>query len=283
MANTAKSTATQTKQQALAVRDRLRAVATRGVAVARPFFASFWIFALIVGVIVAAQWTLFGKASVGIYINAAAFAALVGLGLRVERARQLAISAAIIPVATMASLSLPQTTNFAQTVVFYDALLVLALVYRFMFTLDHPLDSIRLTVRGYLIALPLMMVIGQALGVIGYGLLRHQYTFEHTSLPLVAATTAVFAITEEVLLRGLIQQRASLVFHPALAAVLSTVLFVAMSFGHTGSYLVPLFALILGSVLSATYYFKQNLVLTITMNLTAKLVYIGLMAGFIFR
>jgi hypothetical protein len=47
--------------------------------------------------------------------------------------------------------------------------------------------------------------------------------------------------------------------------------------------LAPLFALISGIVLSFTYYKKQNLVLTATINAAMKLGYIGLIAGFIFR
>ncbi|HTB48992.1 MAG TPA: CPBP family intramembrane glutamic endopeptidase [Verrucomicrobiae bacterium] len=229
-----------------------------------------------------AQLTLLWRPTVGVYFNAGALAVLVGLAVWRESIRQLAISVAIIPVATMIALSIPQTTVFAQTVVFYDALLVLGLVYRFIFTLDHPLRETRMTLRGYALALPLMVVLGQLLGVIGYGMLRNHYAFGNTSLPMVAATAVVFALAEETLFRGLIQQRASQAMHPMLAAILSAMLFTFTAI-NTTTILAPLFALLLGSVLAFTYYKKQNLVLTFTINALAKLSYVALMASFIFR
>jgi membrane protease YdiL (CAAX protease family) len=248
-----------------------------------PLFKSFWIFLVVVVVIVGAQISLFEKPIVGVYVNAAAFAILVALGLWKARARELAISAAILPVSMMITLSLPQTSTFAQSVVFYDAILIMALVYRFMFTLDEPVGNTSLKLRGYLLVLPLMLVLGQAMGGLGYSILRHQYTFGHTALPLVAAASVVFAIAEEVLFRGLIQQRAMKVLHPITALVLSAVLYASFTFGHAGSYLAPLFGLIMGIVLAFTYYKKQNLILTIALNAGSKLAYVGLMAAFVFR
>lgn len=248
----------------------------------KPLVKNGWYVAAIFLVIAVAQLTLLWRPVVGIYFNAAALALLVGLALWRESLRQLAISVAIIPVATMIVLSLPQTTVFAETVVFYDALLVLGLIYRFIFTLDFPLKETRLGLKTYAFVLPLMVVVGQVLGVIGYGMLRHHYTFGNTSLPLVAATAVVFALAEETLFRGLIQQRASQVMHPLLAAILSTFLFVLTSIDNT-TLLAPLFALLLGAVLSFTYYKKQNLVLTMAINATAKLTYVALLATFVFR
>jgi len=248
----------------------------------KPYFKDFWIFGIIVAVIVATQVTLAVTTIGGIYVNAAAFLILIGLALWKERARALAISAAILPVANMISLALPQSTEFAQTVVFYDSILVLALIYRFMFVLDQPLKETKLGKLGYLTVLPLMAIIGQVLGVIGYLMLRHHYPFDHTSLPLVAACVVVFALAEEIYFRGLIQQRGSVLFNPVLAAILSLILFVFSTIGHV-LILVPIFALILGIALVTTYFKKQNLILTFTINAVTKLAYIGLMAGFIFH
>lgn len=191
----------------------------------KPLWKSSWVMLAIILVIVVAQLTLLWRPIVGIYFNAAALALLVGLGLWKEKVRQLAISVAIIPVATMIVLSLPQTTTFAQMVVFYDAILVLGLIYRFMFTLDYPLKNTYLTLKEHAFSLPLMAVAGEALGVIGYLMLRRHYVFGTTPLPMVAATVVVFALAEETLFRGLIQQRAAKIMNPMLAAILSTMLF----------------------------------------------------------
>jgi membrane protease YdiL (CAAX protease family) len=237
-----------------------------------------------IGIAVAAsQVTLLAKAQVGVYITALSLAALVGLALWKEKTRQLAISAAIIPLATMITLSLPQSTYFAQLVVFYDALLILGLIYRFIFTIDFPVKNTQLKLNGYGLALPLMIVVGEVLGGISYLLLKHHYAFSHShvSLPLVAAASAVFAITEEIVFRGLIQQRAMQVMNTKLAAILPVILYTVMTWGHSGSWLTPLFGLIASSVLCFSYYKRQNLMLTMTANMLSKLTYIGLMTAFV--
>lgn len=241
--------------------------------------ASFWVWAYIVILVVGSQLTLLWKPTVGVYINTLALALLIGLGLWYQKARSLAISASILPLANMISLSLPQTSAFAQAVVFYDAILILAMVYRFIYTIDQTQQSTRLSLKGYATSLPLMLVIGQLLGLISYGALRHFYPYVHTSLPLVAATAVVFAISEETYFRGLIQQRAGIIMHPLLAALLSVVLFTFASIGHV-TILAPLVALLYGAVLCFTYYKKQNLILTTAINAMAKLAYIGLLATF---
>lgn len=247
-----------------------------------PLKQNVWFMLLAAVVIAISQLTLLWRPVVGIYFNAAALAILVGIALWKDKLQQTAISVAIIPTATMIVLALPQTTLFAQTVVFYDAILVLAIIYRLMFTLDYPLGFTRMTLKGYGLAVPLMLVLGEVLGLLGYGMLRHHYTFGHTSLPLVAASVVVFALAEETLFRGLIQQRASQIMHPMVAALLTTMLFTFAGINNI-TYLAPLFSLILGAVLSYTYTKKQNLLLTGSINALAKLTYVGLMASFVFR
>ncbi|HUD81185.1 MAG TPA: CPBP family glutamic-type intramembrane protease [Patescibacteria group bacterium] len=277
-----KSLATVKKSSYAKVSKSISKSIRKGIKSLKPYFKDFWIFAYIVVVLVGAQVTLADKALAGVYVNALAFILLVGLALWQKRARMLAISAAILPVANMINLALPQSTRYAQTVVFYDSILALALVYRFIFVLDQPVKESKLGKWGYLTVLPLMAVIGQVLGVIGYVMLRHHYTFGTTSLPLVAACTVIFAVAEETYFRGLIQQRGSMLFNPVLAAILSLILFTFTTIGHV-TILAPVFALILGIVLVTTYFNKNNLILTMTINAVTKLVYVGLMAAFIFR
>jgi membrane protease YdiL (CAAX protease family) len=236
----------------------------------------------IAGAVALSQLALWWKPLAGVYANAGLFALLLGLALWKESFRKLAISVAILPIAIMIDLCLPQGNAFGQAAVFYDAILLLTLVYRFMFALDEPIKSTALKLRGYAFALPLMAVLGQLLGVLGYGMLRHQYAFKNISLPLVAVTACVFALTEEMFFRGLIQQRAAKVMHPAIAAALSTILFALANIGY-GTILAPLYALIAGAVLSVTYYKKQNLLLTFTINAMSKLAYVGLLATFVLR
>lgn len=227
-----------------------------------------------------AQVTLFWRPIVGIYFNALALAVLVGIALWRESVRQLAISLAIIPVSLMVVLSLPHINMLTQLTVFYISILVLAMIYRFLFTLDHPIEHSKLNIFGYFRTIPVMLVGGEILGLIGYLMLRNHYIFGNTSLGLLAVTVVVFALAEETLFRGLIQNRASQVMHPVIAALLTAFLFALISIGHE-TYLAPLFSLILGLALAFIYYRKQNIILTFTLNAISKLAYIGLITVFI--
>jgi membrane protease YdiL (CAAX protease family) len=247
-----------------------------------PAWKNSWVMLLMVLIMAIAQLTLLWRPIVGIYFNAGALAILLGLAVGLERIRQLAISVAIIPVSTMVVLSIPQTTTFARMVVFYDAVLILGLVYRFMFTLEYPLQNTHLKLKEYAFSLSLMAVAGEILGVTSYLMLRHHYVFGTTPLPMVAASVAVFAFAEETLFRGLIQQRAMQVMPPLQAALLPTLLFTFTSIS-TVTLLAPAFSLLLGAALALAYYQKQNLVLTGTINALVKLTYVGLMASFVFR
>ncbi len=239
-----------------------------------------WI--LTIGLLIAAQATLIWAPRVGIYINAVALAGLVTIAITQVAARALATSMAILPVATMITASLMPHTVIGQTSVLYAALLLLAITYRYIFTFDEPAAKTKLTLKGYGLALPLMIVGGQAVGAIGYLFLRHHYPYNGYSLPLIALAAVVFAFAEEMFLRGLVQQQGSKLFHPAMAAFGTTILYVLLSIDHHTMLSIPA-ALLLGATLSFTYYKKQNLILTTTINAAAKLAYIGLVATFILR
>lgn len=248
----------------------------------KPFGRHGYVWVLTLGLLAAAQATLIWAPKTGIYLNALALAGLTTVALLRKPARATAISMAILPVATMITASFLLHNALGQAAVFYAAILLLALLYRYIFTLDEPLSNTKLSLRGYGLTLPLMVLTGQVAGLIGYGLLRHHYPYAGYSLPLVAALAVVFAFAEEMLLRGLIQQQGSRLFHPAAAALATTVLYVLLSISHGTMLTVPA-GLILGAVLSFTYYKKQNLILTTAINAAAKLTYLGLVAGFILR
>lgn len=252
---------------------------------ARPYGRNLWLLLWILVLIAAAQVVLFVKPIVGVYVDAAVFASLIWLALWQERSRQFVISTAIIPLSMLLCLSLPASTVFTRTSVLMVSFLLLALVYQYLFTLEYPTDGtrLRMTRHGYLFAIPLMVVFGQFLGLVGYGLLRHQYDFADTPLPLVALGVIVFAIAEEILFRGLIQQKAMELFHPLMAAALSAGLYTLVSFGHRGGGLSPVFAALLGSAVAYVYYKKQNILLTIAINVATKLTYTGLVAIFVLR
>jgi membrane protease YdiL (CAAX protease family) len=248
------------------------------------WYASFsrhlWVAAIILLAVAASATTLVFAPIAGVIVNAAVLVLLIGLALWKEPIRKLAISVGVLPVALMLSASLPPHSAFVQSIILYVTMLLLTLVYRFIFTLEQPLSFTKLSLRGYAFALPLMVVLGQLLGLLGYGLLRQHYAYTNVDTGLVALCAIMFAFTEEMLFRGLIQQQAAKVMHPTVAAILSAGLFALVAINHT-TILTPLFALAAGAVLAATYYKKQNLILTTTINATLKLTYLGLLATFV--
>lgn len=216
---------------------------------------------------------------VGIYVAAISFAGLLAVALRWGEMRKLAIAAAVWPLTLLLTAALPQPDIFRQTGVLYDTLLVLAAGYEYIFALDEPSTAYSLG-KYYGLTIPLMIVVGEALGVLGFGLLRHQYAFRGMSLPLVATAAVLYAIAEEFYFRGLIQRQAAKYVQPIIAAAAAAVLYAAANIGQSNA-LPVVFALISGATLSAVYYFKPNIVLTSTLNATMKLTYLGLLVTFV--
>lgn len=241
-----------------------------------------WMFLLMIAALVAAQATLIWAPRVGIYINTGALVIVTAVAIARKDLRKEAISMGILPVANMVVLSIMPTTQFGNTVVFYGTVLVLALIYSFLFILDEPLERTSLGTRGYATYIPIMIFVGQLLGLFGYLFLRHHYPYISVSLPLLALVAVVLGFSEELLLRGLIQQRGENVFHPVIAAVGTTILYTVLGLYHQTMLAIPV-SLLTGAVLAFVYYKKQNLLLTTTINVASKLVYVGLVAAFILR
>ncbi len=227
------------------------------------------------------QLALLWRPLLGVYATVVALAVLLVVALHVVKLRKLAIAAAILPITMLVSLSLPQIDAFDRTCALYTIILAVVTLTNFTFGLDEPLGFEALKKKLFLV-LPLMIVIGEAVGAISFGMLRHTYDFHGTPTLLVASVAITSAIAEETLFRGLIQAQAARVFHPVLAVTLTSVAYMALFIG-TGSVLPAVFAAVAGLTLSAIYAFKQNLVLTTTANAVMKLTYLGLMATFVLR
>jgi membrane protease YdiL (CAAX protease family) len=233
-----------------------------------------------VALFVASQVTLTWEPSVGVYLNTLTLAYMMALALRVEGLRGFGIGVSILPLANMVTISFFPSRSFNATVIFYMTMLLLALLYRYLLTLDYPTSRTRLGKLGYGIGIPIALVSGQIIGAVGYLFLHDHYLYTGISLPTIALYAVTFAVAEEMVLRGLIQQRGIQFFGARLAALLSMIVGVALMVSHTTVLAVPV-AILLQIACAATYYRKQNLLLTITLNATAKLVYIGLVATFV--
>lgn len=241
-----------------------------------------WLISVCALLLLVTQVTLIWASMAGIYMNVVTLLVLTGCALWREQVRKLCISLAILPAAQMVSSSIILNTNFHIASLFYGDLIILSMMYRYLFTLDEPVEVSRLKQRGYVYGVPLMLVLGQLLGVVGYLFIRNHYPYNGTSLPLVALASVVFAFAEETFLRGLVQKQAGRVVNPIFAVVVTTALYIGLAISHTTMLTVGP-AVLIGTMLSLTYYFKQNLLLGVTINAAAKLTYVGLVATFVLR
>jgi membrane protease YdiL (CAAX protease family) len=248
----------------------------------RPLTRNLWLIVWLAIVIAAAQISLFARPAVGVYVNAAALICLLGLALWQARARQLIISVAIIPIAMMVGLSLPNLPAFQRTMVVTIVVLLLGLTYQYLFTLDYPLQGTKqnLTKFGYALSIPIMVVVGQLIGLIAFAAMHGHYEYRGTSVLLVGLSLVVMAIAEEIVFRGLIEQRALLFFHPLMALVLTAFLYTLATLGHGGGIFAPMLGALIGVATSYVYFRNQNILLTITLNASAKLTFVGLVVIF---
>ena len=100
------------------------------------------------------------------------------------------------------------------------------------------------------------------------------------ALGLVVAVAAVGALAEEFLFRGLIQKQAMQVMRPLYAFLLTVLLFGTLSLSHFSGWALPL-GLLTAAILSAIYAKTQSLLLTITLNLVSKMVYLALISKYL--
>jgi membrane protease YdiL (CAAX protease family) len=247
----------------------------------KPLAPNAWIGASVAVAALLPSLILLWKPVLGTYVTVLALACLLALAVKVTKARKLMIAGSILPVASMVSLSLPATTNaLVRVSVQYAVLLLLGASYAYMFKKDKPVRKARVGLKRYPSVLPIMVIIGEVLGLAGYGILRHTYPYKGDLLPILVGAAIAFAVTEEVFFRGLIQRQSTKVMHPVTAAGATVVAYTAVTIG-LGSPLPTLFALLSGVTLSSIYYYKPNLVLTTSANIAMKLTYVGLVATFV--
>jgi membrane protease YdiL (CAAX protease family) len=219
------------------------------------------------------QLSLYWRPAIGVYVNAAAFVILLAVALMSEKLRQLATSTAILPVTYMAMLCLGHFSPLSTALIYYEILLALTLIYRHVFKLDESLDARRFSWRS-LPLIPTMILCGEALGVVGYALLRKHYAFYGEPLTLTLSSAVLFAIVEESYFRGLLQNLSTKATRPLWGVVTSVFMYAALNVSHQ-SLITIVFAAIAGLVLSLAYMLKQSLFLTSIMNATMKVIFIG--------
>jgi membrane protease YdiL (CAAX protease family) len=237
----------------------------------------FWLFASLIVLVLGMQVAFLYDPVYGVYATATALAACLIIALCSPAARMVAIATACIPVAYMVSLCVAQPHPLFRSAVLYASLFALTLVYRLQFGLARPGSYYRLGFGGYMRLLPAMLVLGQLFGVLMYGGLRGLYPYAGSSVGMVVGVAVLFASTEELFFRGLLQPSAAKAMHPGMAAVLSATLFACLSIG-TGQWVNTGIAFAMGLVLAAVYYKNQHVLLTMTLNITAKLVFLGALA-----
>jgi membrane protease YdiL (CAAX protease family) len=205
----------------------------------------------------------------------ATVAALVGftvLAMHSRKARPVAIAASILPVATMASLALPQQSVPAQAGVLYATVLFLTIAYRITMPENRAAD---ISWRAVVSWLPLAVAGGTAAGALGYSMLGNELSFDG-AWPAAAALLTGFAIVEELYFRGFLQRLTRKAVGPFLAIALSVTAYTALTLPF-GSIAITAFAMLASTTLSVLYYARPSLVLGSAANVAMKLTFITLL------
>lgn len=237
-------------------------------------------YAFVLAVTGLSQIGLFYKPQIGVFLTTAALGILMAVAAKYSRVRSVVLGIAIIPLLGMINLSFVQQSAFAQTLVLYSSMLILSAFYRILLpkrvapmtqTNTHALSMKYLLGAG---------IAGTILGLLSYKLLVNNYVFGGTPISLVVGAAIVGALAEESLFRGLIQKQATYVMRPIHAVVLTGLVYLTLSFSHFSPWSLVV-GIISSLVLSILYMKKSSLILTTALNITSKLVYIGMIAKYL--
>lgn len=215
-------------------------------------------FISIIFLFTASQVGLFLAPILGLYINTVVFAVCIVTALKWSHMRNVFLAIAILPIATMVSLVLPQEDLVLQLAIYYGVIFVLASTYWLIFRRvkqEKGLQPINLVVVFTLLIATLLIILITGNAIVWPGL----------PLALVVLGVLYFAVTEELLFRSLIQGEITKFVGMRYAVVGSAMLYVVSAINHT-ILLMPLLALITGLSLSFIYAKRQNLLLTSCMN-----------------
>jgi membrane protease YdiL (CAAX protease family) len=230
---------------------------------------------LILAVIIIGQFLLFTMPQTGVYYNQGALTLLLVIGLLSERVRQLALTVAILPIINAGVILFNQQQAIAQTVVLYELLLVLTLVYRHQIAPAKPHRVDRTIRLRYRTLVPLLLATALLLGLLEALLFGFGYTLTSDLVAPFIGLIVLAAIAEEVYFRGLLQSVAQKVVHPV-AAILMTAGVYAIYGSHITEIWFVAFSVLSSCIISTVYYYKHNLPLSIALNLTIKLTIIGI-------
>lgn len=242
---------------------------------------SLVLISLLAVAIAAGQVSLFYAPNAGVYITTLALALVMALSTRTQaQARAVITSTAVIPLLSLVNLSIVQQSAFSQTAILYIPMLILGLIYSYIFRQKTEKIQDNRHLRFYIVGIVGSLSVGAAIGALCYLLLKGAYVFEGINLQLVFAVAAVGALAEEFLFRGLILRHALEITRPIYAVLFTTLLYGTLSLSHFSNWSLPL-GLLTAAVLSTLYAKTHNLVLTITLNMASKFVYLGLIAKYL--
>ena len=158
----------------------------------------------------------------------------------------------IIPIIRVSGLFI-NLGLFWETLIFYCLLLFLAFYYSVRFKLDHGHKKEKLDL------LPLAVIIGVVLGLIGQGFFNFEnYSWIIYLIPLIA-------YSEEILFRGMIQNLVEKSYGVIPSIFIPAFLYGFFSLGY--GYLFALFMFFAGIILGLVYYKTKNIFLTVVINM----------------
>lgn len=216
--------------------------------------------------------------TIGVFVNAAVFTLLIATGMARPRLEKTTVLLAVIPMANLIIVTLPIEQPFARMATFYSILFGFATIYRLLLLRGHVFPQLR-SGRGhsYIAA---SLAVGAGLGILAsIALLGAPSWLSGVSLWLLIPSCVVFAVTEELLFRGLIMEQAARVVAAWRAIILTVIVYACLTLSLTSPE-NALVGCLSALVLCLTYRFTTNLVTTFAMNVAMKISFVVMLGVF---
>lgn len=235
---------------------------------------------LLAGIVALSQVIVVAHAPSGVYASAAAVLALGLVGLRSAKRLPVAIAASVIPLIGLVGFSTGVSDAFDRAILTSIVLLLVSAIYIRQLPARKPARRLRLDAAGYVLQTPVYVGIGAALASIAFWFVPGAAVFSGVSASVAIPGLVLFGFAEELFMRGLVQRQAARALSPGIAAGLAIVLSVAVSVPF-GDMAVSLYAALAGTVLAWVYMVRQNVVLTMIANSSARVLLYALMLFFV--
>lgn len=182
--------------------------------------------------------------------------------------RSLLAPVIILYMGIYAGLVLPFDDIFIKTVVIYEIMFGMGILYRYYFSKDNRSPIKRIS---FLFSLPVVILMGIFLGIIQHLFFSSGYNFGLVALEKLVLVAPFLAYTEELVFRRLLQFEAGKITHPVFACLFSATVYTLMYVRPETVNLSFVFAV--NVVLGIIWMLSENIYLSTLANALTKITF----------